>query len=142
VAKLNGAKSKEVKSGTKPKNANAKSSNVKGTKTVSSKENKKTSDNNEKPKKKMSRSNFWYTVFMSVLFVFFVIIMYYQYRNRIRTSVQMEYINNQIEAQQAINDALNKEMNFKDTPEYIEKIAREKLGMVKPNEIVYIDENK
>jgi cell division protein FtsL len=115
----------------------------KAKKSSENKKNNKSSDNNKKTeKKKMSRSNFFYTLFMSFLFIFFVIIMYYQYRNRIRTSVQMEYVTEQIAAQQSINDALNKEMKFKDTPEYVEKIAREKLGMVKPNEIVFVDENK
>ena len=34
------------------------------------------------------------------------------------------------------------EMLYHDSDEFMEKIARERLGWVKPNEIVFIDENK
>lgn len=93
-------------------------------------------------KKTVKYSNLIYTVVMSIVFVFFMLIMYHQYRVHILLNMQISNINEQITEQQAINDALNKEMDFKDTPEFVERIAREKLGMVKPNEIVFVDENK
>lgn len=37
-------------------------------------------------------------------------------------------------------EGLNEEIAQKDSLEFVEKIAREKLGMVKPREYVYIDE--
>ena len=40
------------------------------------------------------------------------------------------------------NDALNKEIGKSGTLEFIEKVAREDLGMVKPREIIYIDKSK
>lgn len=39
-------------------------------------------------------------------------------------------------------DTLNNELSDSDSLEFIEKIAREELGMVKPKEIIYIDKNK
>lgn len=39
-------------------------------------------------------------------------------------------------------DSLNKEIENSDSLEFIEKTAREELGMVKPREIIYIDEGK
>ncbi|MBQ6554361.1 MAG: septum formation initiator family protein [Firmicutes bacterium] len=48
------------------------------------------------------------------------------------------------EQQQAVdkNLSLMYEITYQDTDAYIEKVARERLNLVKPNEIVYIDENK
>ena len=39
-------------------------------------------------------------------------------------------------------DYLNKEIANSDSLEFVEKTAREELGMVKPREIIYIDEGK
>ena len=40
------------------------------------------------------------------------------------------------------NVFLTNEADNQDSPEVIEKIAREKLNMVKPNEIVFVDDNQ
>lgn len=37
---------------------------------------------------------------------------------------------------------LQREIKNADTLEFVEKVARDDLGMVKPREIVYIDKNK
>ncbi|NLC04738.1 MAG: septum formation initiator family protein [Tissierellia bacterium] len=37
---------------------------------------------------------------------------------------------------------LTKELESSHTLEFVEKVARDDLGMVKPREIIYIDENK
>lgn len=39
-------------------------------------------------------------------------------------------------------DGINNEIKDKDSLEFIEKVAREEFGMVKPREIIYIDKNK
>ena len=39
-------------------------------------------------------------------------------------------------------DSLTREIESSDSLEFIEKTAREELGMVKPREIIYIDEGK
>ena len=39
-------------------------------------------------------------------------------------------------------DELNEEIDKSDTLEFVEKVARDELGMVKPREIIYIDKNK
>lgn len=39
-------------------------------------------------------------------------------------------------------EELNKEIKDKDSLEFVEKVAREELKMVRPREIMYIDENK
>lgn len=40
------------------------------------------------------------------------------------------------------NDKLTYELQQTQTDDYIEKVAREKLGLVKPGEILFIDKNK
>lgn len=39
-------------------------------------------------------------------------------------------------------DVLNKEIEDSDSLQFVEKVARDDLGMVKPREIIYIDKNK
>ena len=39
-------------------------------------------------------------------------------------------------------DKLKNEIDNLQNPEYIEKVAREKLGLVRPNERVFVDSNK
>ena len=41
-----------------------------------------------------------------------------------------------------LRNVLQNEADNQDSPEVIEKIAREKLNMVKPNEIVFVDDNQ
>ena len=50
---------------------------------------------------------------------------------------QMKNIQQKIECERRITDELNKEKEKIDTDEYIEKIAREKLGMIKKDEIIF-----
>jgi len=39
-------------------------------------------------------------------------------------------------------EGLQEKIKYSNTPEYIEKIARDELGMVKPWEIIFIDKSK
>lgn len=39
-------------------------------------------------------------------------------------------------------ESLNKEIEDSDSLQFVEKIARDELGMVKPREMIYIDKNK
>ena len=48
----------------------------------------------------------------------------------------------QIESIEAESQRLSKEVEDLNNPEYIEKIARERLGLVRPNERVFVDSNK
>lgn len=53
-----------------------------------------------------------------------------------------EVIESQIQDLSRDIDVLNKEIEKSGTLEFIEKVAREDLGMVKPREIIYIDKSK
>jgi cell division protein FtsL len=56
--------------------------------------------------------------------------------------LQLNNINAKVEREQKLNDELLKQMETLHSNEYIEKIAREKLGMVKKGEKIFIDANK
>lgn len=53
-----------------------------------------------------------------------------------------EVIESEISSLNKDIDVLNKEISKSGTLEFIEKVAREDLGMVKPREIIYIDKSK
>ena len=48
----------------------------------------------------------------------------------------------QVQAQQEENAALADEIAHSDDPEYLESIARDKLGLLEPDEIVFADPSK
>lgn len=53
-----------------------------------------------------------------------------------------EKIQLEIETLKAEIDALNEEIENSHSLQFVEKVAREELGMVKPREIIYIDKNR
>lgn len=59
-----------------------------------------------------------------------------------------DLINKKLEEEKQVSqlekeiDELNKEIKNKDSLEFVEKVARKDLGMVKPRERVYIDKSK
>ena len=52
---------------------------------------------------------------------------------------KIQNLNQKIAEQQQRNDEVKDMMDKVDTDEYIEKVAREKLDLVKENEIIFID---
>ena len=56
--------------------------------------------------------------------------------------MELKNIQEKIKAEEKLNAELKKQKEMINSDEYIEKVAREKLGMVKKNEKVFIDMNK
>lgn len=54
----------------------------------------------------------------------------------------IDALNGKISEAQQAGEALKSEVDNLDNPEYIEHIAREQLGLVRPNERIFIDSNK
>lgn len=54
----------------------------------------------------------------------------------------LDAIEKKIEEEKEIGSALENQLKIIDTDEYIEMVARQRLGMVKPGERIYIDVNK
>jgi cell division protein FtsL len=57
-------------------------------------------------------------------------------------NLELDRIDDKIKYETELNEELTKESDTIKSDEYIEKIAREKLGMVKKNERVYVDIGK
>lgn len=55
---------------------------------------------------------------------------------------QITSINQKIEDEKSKNVELKKQKDQVNSNEYVEKVAREKLGMVKPDERIFVDVNK
>lgn len=57
-------------------------------------------------------------------------------------NIELKELQDRVKQEQETNVELNKQKEMISGDEYIEKIAREKLGMVKQGEKVYIDINR
>lgn len=55
---------------------------------------------------------------------------------------QISIVNKKIEDEKSLNAELKQQKEKVTSPEYAEKVAREKLGMVKPGEKIFVDVNK
>lgn len=75
-----------------------------------------------------------------IIYLGFIIIKQEMYLNQVeeQTIIAEERLN---KAKQ-INEELTEEKNNLNQVEYIEKVAREELGMTKPGEVPYISEEK
>lgn len=54
-------------------------------------------------------------------------------------SLEMQKIESKVKEEKKVNEDLVKEQQTMNSDEYIEKVAREKLGMVKEGERVFVD---
>lgn len=59
-----------------------------------------------------------------------------------RKNAEIQALESQVQEAESKAEKLNEEVENLQDPEYIEKIAREKLGLVRPNERVFVDSNK
>ena len=59
-----------------------------------------------------------------------------------KKNAEIKALESQVAEAEGESDKLKSELENLQNPEYIEKIAREKLGLVRPNERVFVDSNK
>ena len=103
---------------------------------------KKELESAKKVEKKRTKTNMAYSVCMAFITVVFVISLFAQYQVKLDLNAQEKDVKIQLSQQEKIKKRLTNEADNQDSPEVIEKIAREKLNMVKPNEIVFVDDNQ
>ena len=75
-------------------------------------------------------------------FVYFAYVFIDQQKVLYAKEIEMNSIQMKIEEEMKLNEELKKQKEMLGSDEYVEKIAREKLGMVKPGEKIFIDVNK
>lgn len=78
-------------------------------------------------------------VFIIGFFIYFICTFIDQQKIIYVNNVKIKNIEDKIYSEQCINEEFKKYKDILDSDEYIEKIAREKLGMVKSGEKIFID---
>ncbi len=93
----------------------------------------------------MKKNKFLIPIFFIALIIWGVVLIRQQ-KNIIQYQREIKELSAKINvAQDELNQSkqnLEEEINKSNSPEYIEKVAREKLGMYLQNERVYVDSNK
>lgn len=92
-------------------------------------------------KKKGSKINLLWALVMIIMICIFAAALCYQYIVHLQLNTAKQEIEVQIAEAKAESAALTKQYENQDSPEFIEKVAREKLNMVYPSELVYINAN-
>ncbi len=92
-------------------------------------------------KKKSSKFNKLYFITMFFIVLSFSSYLFYKYDNLMEYNEKIQQLNEEIDAANKKNEDLKYQTEYKNSNEYIEKIARDKLGMVKNNEIIFYDNN-
>lgn len=82
------------------------------------------------------------SLFLLGMAVVFAIILIKQQVTIARLNKQYRQYNEQMSKLKYVNTQLNEELKQTKRNDYIEKMAREKLGLVKPGEILFKDRNK
>lgn len=93
-------------------------------------------------KKISSKINKFYFITIIFIILSFSSYLFYKYDNLMQYNEKIKQINKEINAANKKNEELKYQTEYKNSKEYIEKVARDKLGMVKNNEIVFYDKNK
>lgn len=81
-------------------------------------------------------------LFVLVFIIYFIYTLIMQQKTLNSYAAEQDKYNNDIEVAEDEQDELQEMKNNINSDEYIEQIAREKLGMYYPNERVYIDVEK
>lgn len=102
----------------------------------------KNTDTVKNTNKAKSPTKLIFRITMAVLITILCVAIANQYFIGLDLKAQEAQLLAAISKEEAIGNSLKSRQENQDSPEFIEKIAREKLNMVKPNEIVFIDKNK
>ncbi|GFI61757.1 cell division protein FtsL [Clostridiales bacterium] len=80
----------------------------------------------------------------AILFIFSIFVVVntaIQLNTYVMLRAQKEMLEGQIEEEKLKKEEYSNQMEYYSTDEYIEKIAREQLGLVKPDEIIFKVDN-
>ena len=93
------------------------------------------------PAPKRFRVN-WLNLALLLLSVYFCFLVIDRYMELSAVRKETAVIKQQLEQAKAINQELLSEKERLRTPSYVEKLAREQLGLVKPGEVPYLPSDK
>jgi cell division protein FtsL len=92
-------------------------------------------------KKRKLKMKFVFFCIMIISSVIFLCVYINQQKLIDKKNVELKTIEDKIESEKITNKELKVENKQVNSAEFIEKIAREKLNMVKPGEVIYVDIN-
>lgn len=92
----------------------------------------------KKPRKKLKLIH----VFLSFLFIYVAVVFFNQSKMLNELEAKKQQNISEVDKLKVEIEDLTHQVDNSNTLEFIERIAREDLGMVKPREIIYIDKNK
>lgn len=98
--------------------------------------------NGQTAKRKLNLKKFTIAILVVLFAVYFIYIMIWQQITITRKNREIDALSEKIETANAQTEKLEAELENLNDPEYLEKIAREKLGLIRPNERVFVDANK
>ena len=83
-------------------------------------------------------------IHLVLIFLGIYVAIVFNHQRTLMKDLTNKKLKNQAEIQKLESDIeeLNEEIKTSGSLEFVEKIARDELGMVKPREIIYIDKNK
>ena len=93
-------------------------------------------------KRRKKQKNRILRLFMLVFFIYAGYIFTMQQFDIVRFHKMASETNARNESLKHTNTRLTEQLNITNSKKFIERMAREKLGLVKPGEIVYINQNK
>ena len=96
----------------------------------------------EKKKKKIDMRIFIKRSLLSVLIAYLCFLFISQQFSFMRLSKEEKILDKQTASEQRKNEELTEQKEASGTPESIERVAREKLGYLRPDEKVFIDAKK
>lgn len=97
---------------------------------------------NKKSKISVDPKRLIFLIIVSVFVIYFVGVMISQQIVINKKNKEIDALEEKISATALQTEKLEQELENLNDPEYLEQVAREKLGLVRPNERVFIDANK
>lgn len=83
-----------------------------------------------------------YAAVVTAVALYFVSTVVSQQISLSKQNKQIEELENKISEAQKESEDLKNQVDNLNNPEYIEKVARERLGLIRPNERIFVDSNK
>ena len=83
-----------------------------------------------------------FLIIISAFVIYFIFVMINQQVIINKKNKEIDALEEKITATTQQTEKLEQELENLNDPEYLEQVAREKLGLVRPNERVFIDANK
>ena len=91
---------------------------------------------------KVDKKRLGTVIVVTVFVLYFIYIMIWQQVMISQKNKELKDLEEKINSANQRTEELEKELGNLDDPAYLEKVAREKLGLVRPNERVFVDANK